>query len=75
MVSKSQIDRLSSRIEALAPRRSAGVAVIFRHGLETDEEATARHYRENPEDHAKTQSILVSFVEPKERRPPVAAFA
>jgi hypothetical protein len=69
MVSKSQLDRLSSRIEALAPRPGTRFAVILARDGETEAQATARHHREHPEDGTAVQTVVVMFVTPKKARP------
>ena len=69
VVSKSQLDRLSARIDALAPRQDYRFAVILVHVGETEAQARNRHYREQPEDRAAAHEIMVMFVAPEEGRP------
>jgi hypothetical protein len=65
MVNKAQIDRLSSRIDALAPRPNYRFSVMFVHPGETEAQVRARHYREHPEDRSAAHEIVVTFVAPK----------
>jgi hypothetical protein len=69
MVSKSQLDRLSARIDALAPRQDYRFAVILVHVGETEAQARDRHYREQPEDRAAAHEFMVVFVAPKKACP------
>jgi hypothetical protein len=41
---------------------ASGIAVIFANGGETESAAMERHFRDHPEDLAKSQAIFVSFV-------------
>jgi hypothetical protein len=69
MVSRAQIDRLIRRVEGLAPRKSAvRSAVILMKEGETEDEAVDRHYREHPDDRSAPHVILVSFVDPGDRK-------
>jgi hypothetical protein len=67
MVTRTQIDRLSSRIEALAPRPGTRIAVILVNCGETEAEARARHLRDQPQDRNAAQTFVVTFVDPKKR--------
>jgi hypothetical protein len=69
MVSRAQLDRLSARIDALAPRQEWRFATMFVHPGETEAQVRARHYREHPEDRSATQEIVVTFVAPKKADP------
>jgi hypothetical protein len=70
MVTKAQLDRLASRIEALAPRNNEHIiAVIYMRDDETEAEAETRHLRERPQDREAGKTILVRFVDPKDGRP------
>jgi hypothetical protein len=62
MASRVQIDRLSQRIEALAPR-TIRPFVAIRVGLdETEDEARERHYRERPQDRGALETVLIKRV-------------
>jgi hypothetical protein len=67
MVSRAQLDRLGSRIEALAPRRGTKFAVILVNPGESEAEAKERHYRLRPDDRQAAETFLVVFVSPKNR--------
>lgn len=67
MVSRAQIARLSSRIEALTPRENWRSAVIYPRDGETKEEARERHFRERPEDRTAYHVVQVVFVAPGDR--------
>jgi hypothetical protein len=69
MVNKAQIDRLSSRIDALAPRPNYRFSVMFVHPGETEAQVRARHYREHPDDRAAARELVVTFVAPKKDLP------
>jgi hypothetical protein len=69
MVSRAQLDRLSARIDALAPRQGYRFAVILVRVGETEAQARDRHYREHPEDRAAAQEFVVTFVAPKKCSP------
>jgi hypothetical protein len=70
MVTKTQIDRLSSRIESLAAvHRPMRFAVIHVGVDETEEAAKERHYRNHPEDRNASDTIIVQWVAAKEGRP------
>jgi hypothetical protein len=70
MVTKAQLDRLTSRIEAIAPRNNENIiAVIWPREGETEAEAESRHFRERPQDRAAGRIIHVSFVGPKNGGP------
>jgi hypothetical protein len=68
LVTRAQLDRLSSRIEALAPRSGTRNAVIFVNVGETEAQAKARHYRDHPEDRDACPFMLF-FVAAKNGRP------
>ena len=68
MVSRAQLDRLSSRIEALAPRAGYRFAVILVRAGETEEAATERHYAQRPEDGDASHVMVVTFVSPQKER-------
>lgn len=60
MVTRVQIDKLASRIEAIAERsRSWRTAVIVAQGSESADEAEARHYRDHPEDRSASHTVTV----------------
>ena len=70
MVTKVQLDRLASRIEALAPpRKEHMVAVIWPREGETEAQAEARHYRERPQDRMAAHVIAVRFVAARDGKP------
>ena len=69
MVSKSQLDRLSARIDALAPRQEWRFAMMFVHPGETEAQVRVRHYREHPEDRSAAHEIVVKFVAAKDGYP------
>ena len=70
MVTKVQLDRLASRIEALAPLNNENlIAVVYEVEGETEAQAEARHFRERPQDRAASKIIHVRFVAPKNGRP------
>ena len=49
MVTKAQIDRIATRIEALSPK-SDRVVYVWRNRDETEEEVLERHYLTSPAD-------------------------
>jgi hypothetical protein len=61
MVTKAQLDKLSARIEQLAPRDNYRVAVIIPQNGETEEQAADRHFREHPEDRTANHIVQVVF--------------
>jgi hypothetical protein len=61
MVTRTQIDKLSSRIEALAPR-SDRIAYVWRNRGETDQEALERHYSDVPADRLAARSYIFSWL-------------
>ena len=65
MVTRAQLDRLGSRIEALALRPATSFAVILVEPGESEAEAAERHYRLHPDDRLAVQTIMVVFVSPK----------
>jgi len=60
MVTKTQINRLCSRIEALAPKPDR-VAYLWRDRHETIEDALERHYRAFPTDRLAAQMYIFSW--------------
>ena len=60
MVTKAQIDRIATRIEALAPK-SDRVVYVWRNRGETEEEVPERHYREFPADRLAAQTYVFSW--------------
>jgi hypothetical protein len=69
VVTRAQLDRLGSRIEALAPPRTgARFAVILVNSGESETEAEERHYRLHPDDRQAAKTILVVFMAPKKDR-------
>jgi hypothetical protein len=62
MVTKVQIDRIASRIEALAPK-SDGVVGVWCNRGETVEEALERHYLKSPADRFAGQTYIFSWLE------------
>jgi hypothetical protein len=67
MVSRAQFDRLSARVEALAPRSGTRIAVILVKCGETEAEARARHFRDRPQDRDAAEISVLTFVDPKKR--------
>jgi hypothetical protein len=61
MVSRSQVDRLRTRIEALTPCDRWKVAVIIPREGESEAGAEERHYREHPDDRGAYHVIQVIF--------------
>ena len=60
MVSKSTIDRLFARIDAIVSRRRSGKGVVVITAPYADREhAVERHLAAHPEDRGATQYILV----------------
>jgi hypothetical protein len=68
VVSRAQLDRLGSRIEALAPRPGTRFAVILVEPGESEAKAQERHYRLHPDDRQAAHAIMVVFVSPKKDR-------
>jgi hypothetical protein len=68
MVSRAQLERLSSRIEALAVRNTSGIAVIFKAPGETEIAARERHYLARPQDREASHTVVVQFVAAKNGR-------
>jgi hypothetical protein len=68
MVSRAQLDRLSSRIEALAVHNAAGIAVIFMARGETESAAMERHYLARPQDREASHTVVVQYVAAKNGR-------
>jgi hypothetical protein len=70
MVTRTQLDRLATRIESLAvPGRDERYAVIFINPGETEDAAKLRHFRDHPDDRAVSQRILVHFVAARNGKP------
>jgi hypothetical protein len=69
VVTKSQLDRLTARIDALAPRQDFRFSVIFVHVGETEETAKDRHYAKYPEDRDASHVIVLTFVAAKDGYP------
>lgn len=65
MVTRAQLDRLGSRIEALAQRHPSSIAVILVEPGEAEAEAKERHYRLHPADRQAAHTLMVVFVSPK----------
>ena len=62
MVSKAQIDRIATRIEALAPK-SDRVVYVWRNRGETEEEVLERRYLSSPADRFSGQTYIFSWQE------------
>jgi hypothetical protein len=62
MVTKAQIDRIATRIEALSPKSDRGV-YVWRNRGETAEEVLARHYLTSPADRFAGQTYIFSWLE------------
>ena len=62
MVTKAQIDRIATRIEALAPK-SDRVVYVWRNRGETEEEVLERHYLTSPADRFAGQTYIFSWLE------------
>lgn len=60
MVTRAQIDRIATRIEALTPK-SNRVVYIWRNLDETAEEVLERHYRAFPADRLAAQTYIFSW--------------
>jgi hypothetical protein len=60
MASKQQINRITQRIEALAPK-SNRVVYVWRNLDETAEEVLERHYRALPADRLGAQTYIFSW--------------
>jgi hypothetical protein len=63
MVSRPQIEKLSSRIEALAAAADGGgrPAYVWRDAGESEEQAIARLYRDRPEDRQARQIYVFEW--------------
>ena len=60
MVSRSTIDRLSARIDAIVTERQASKGVVIIHAPYADSEhAVERHLAEHPEDRGASQYIVL----------------
>jgi hypothetical protein len=62
LVTKAQIDRIATRIEALVPK-SDRVVYIWRNRSETEEEVLERHYLASPADRFAGQTYIFSWIE------------
>ena len=62
MVTKAQIDRIATRIEALAPK-SDRVVYVWRNRRETEDEVLERHYLTSPADRFAGQTYIFSWLE------------
>jgi hypothetical protein len=70
MVTKVQLDRLNSRIAALAVHQAPHrIGVIYVDVGESEEAAKERHYLARPEDREASRTIIVRYVDPKAGRP------
>jgi hypothetical protein len=65
VASRSQITKLTARIEALAAAAdgSARPAYLWRNTGESEEEALARHYGEHPEDRKARQTFIFQWLD------------
>jgi len=61
MVTRLQIEKLSSRIEALLPR-SDRIAYVWRNLGETDQEALERHYSDVSADRLAVRTYIFSWL-------------
>ena len=62
MVTKAQIDRIATRIEALVPKSDL-VVYVWRNWGETSEEVLERHYLALPADRFAGQTYIFSWLE------------
>ena len=62
MITKAQIDRIATRIEALAPN-SDRVVYVWRNWVETEEEALERQFLASPADRFAGQTYIFSWIE------------
>ena len=62
MVTRAQLDRIATRIEALAPK-SDRVVYVWRNRGETEEEVLERHYLTSPNDRFAGQTYIFSWLE------------
>jgi hypothetical protein len=62
MVTKAHIDRIASRIEALAPK-SDRIVYVWRNRGETAEAVLEQHYLTSPADRFAGQTYILSWVE------------
>ena len=62
MVSRAQLDRIATRIEALVPK-SGRVVYVWRNRGETEEEVLERHYLTSPADRFAGQTCIFSWLE------------
>lgn len=62
MVTRAQIDRIATRIEALTSK-SNRVVYVWRNPDETEEEVLERHYREFPADRVAASTIIFSWAD------------
>ena len=62
MVTRAQLDRIATRIEALAPK-SDRVVYVWRNLGETEEEVLERHYLTSPADRFAGQTYIFSWLE------------
>jgi hypothetical protein len=60
MVTRAQIDRIATRIEALTAK-SNRLVYVWRNAGETEEEVLERHYRAFPADRLGTQTYVFSW--------------
>jgi hypothetical protein len=60
MVTRAQIDRIASRIEALTPKTNR-VVYVWRNVDETAEEVLERHYRAFPADRAAAKTLVFGW--------------
>jgi predicted ArsR family transcriptional regulator len=63
LASRSQITRLTARIEALATAAEGRPAYVWRNSGESEEEAFARHYGEHPEDRKARQTFIFQWLD------------
>ena len=62
MVTRAQIDRIATRIEALAPK-SDRVVYVWRNQGETEQEVLEGHYLTSPADRFAGQTYIFSWLE------------
>jgi hypothetical protein len=62
MASKQQVERITQRIEALAPKSDC-VVYVWRNRGETSEEGLERHYLTSPGDRFAGQTYIFSWLE------------